>query len=223
MKPTATLQSISIRCALALASFLAAAPSAHADIINVVGETSGALATANVFTSFNSQTNTFTFTVVNTSPFDAQITGIGYDLPPIGNASASGLNGFAGSVTFQPAGVSFDFSDADLGTVPVFGSVVLDFGFLTGSSFGTGNTSVGLPPGIDPGDEATFVVSGAAFSGFTEAQISNGVYVRFESVGAAGTGVDVGDAFAAAPEPAATALLGLALAAGWRRRRRNVQ
>ena len=111
----------------------------------MTGVDSGQFSTATVVCEFNAQTNTFTFTITNTSAITqpgstSTITGIGFDLPPAGNASASGLNGFTGSQA-PSLSSNFIFSDGDLGNVPHgFTSAVLDFGFLTGNS---GNFSGG--------------------------------------------------------------------------------
>ena len=165
---------------------------ALADTISVVGAQSGQLSTATVVCEFNSQTNTLTFTITNTSAITtpgstATITAIGFDLPPDGNASQSGLNGFTG---MQAPSLSsdFQFSDADLGAVPGFGDVVLDFGFITGRNFAGGKVKSGL----EPGESASFLVSGAAFAGFTEEQICESIFVRFQRVGADGEDSDVG-------------------------------
>src|SRR5215207_2662120 len=129
----------------ALLVFVAASTTVRADTITVTGVDSGQFSTATVVCEFNSQTNTLTFTITNTSAITtpgstSTITGIGFDLPPLGNASASGLNGFTG---FQAPSLSanFTFSDGDLGNVPHgFNTAVLDFAFLTGPS---GNLSGG--------------------------------------------------------------------------------
>jgi hypothetical protein len=199
---------------------------AQADTITISGVNSGNAATATVVCEFNAQTNTFTFTITNTSAITqpgstSTITGIGYDLPPTGNASASGLNGFTGSQA--PSLTSnFDFSDADLGNVPAgFNNVVLDFGFTTGPS---GNFAGGSPnDGLLPGESASFTVSGAAFTGFTESQICNAIFVRFQNVPGAGSDVGTPGTPTNIPEPSTMLLLGSALIGlgGVVRRHRN--
>ena len=197
----------------ALLVISAASSSVRADTITISGVNSGQLTTATVVCEFNSQTNTFTFTITNTSAITSPgststITGIGFDLPPIGNASASGLNGFTGS---QAPSLSsdFDFSDADLGNVPAgLNNVVLDFGFTTGPS---GNFNGGsVNDGLLPGESASFTVSGAAFTGFTETQICNAIFVRFQNVPAP-FGSDVATPGGQIPEPSTILLLGTAL------------
>jgi len=194
----------------ALLVLAAAGTSVRADTITISGVNSGQAATATVVCEFNSQTNTFTFTITNTSAITqpgstSTITGIGFDLPPLGNASASGLNGFTG-MQAPSLSSTFNFSDADLGNVPAgFNNVVLDFGFTTGPS---GNFNGGsVNDGLLPGESASFTVSGAAFTGFTEAQICNAIFVRFQNVPVAGS--DVGTS--SVPEPSSILLLGSAL------------
>ena len=193
----------------------------QADTITISGVNSGQAATATVVCEFNSQTNTLTFTITNTSAITqpgstSTITGIGYDLPPLGNASASGLNGFTG-MQAPSLSSTFNFSDADLGAVPAgFNNVVLDFGFTTGPS---GNFNGGsVNDGLLPGESASFTVTGAAFTGFTESQICNAIFVRFQNVPVAGS--DVGTP-GQIPEPSSILLLGSALVGlgGYARRR----
>ena len=199
---------------LAAILVIAGAATVRADTITISGVDSGQFSTATVVCEFNSQTNTLTFTITNTSAITqpgstSTITGIGFDLPPLGNASASGLNGFTG-MQAPSLSSTFTFSDADLGNVPHgFNSAVLDFGFITGNSGSFSGGSVN--EGLLPGESASFTVSGTTFAGFTEAQICNAIFVRFQNVPLEGgsEGSDVG--VSSVPEPSSLLLLGSAL------------
>lgn len=212
----------------ALFVLASATATVRADTITVSGVQSGQFSTATIVCDFNSQTNTLTFTITNTSAITqpgstSTITGIGFDLPPLGNASASGLNGFSG-MQAPSLSSNFNFSDAALGNVPDgFNTVVLDFGFTTGPS---GNFSGGsVNDGLLPGESASFTVTGAAFSGFTQQQICNAIFVRFQNVPSnSGTVSDVAVP-TSVPEPSSILLLGGALMGfgGYARRKLKVR
>ena len=193
-------------------AMLALSSVARADTINIIGNSTGNLSTATVNCSYNSATRTFTFTVTNTSPFDARITGVGLEL------GSGDIDDFDGSATL---GSGFTFKDNDLGNVPQFNGVVLDFGFTTGNN---GNFSGGNPQlGIKPGDSVTFTVTGVSgvnFGNMTEEQICNAIFVRFQRVGANGEDSDVGQP-GAIPEPMTMLLFGTGLAGIAARARRR--
>ena len=198
----------------AIVAVLAVAPSAaYAIPITVTGESTGSLATASGQLTFNDATDTLTLTLTNTSPFDARITGVGFDV------FAGNVNGFSGSTTPPSA---FIFSDLDLGNVPQFNAAILDFGFITGNS---GNFSGGSPnDGLAPGGSLTFTVTGPFGTGLTEQALADDLFLRFQRVGANGEGSDVGTVTTIpVPDGGTTlSLLGLGmLALGYIRRRKN--
>lgn len=163
-----------MKLAAVLASVLGITASAAeaATIVGFEGNTTVGLATGIASISLAGDGNSFTGTLTNTSPNDARITAFGFNIGP------DNLSGFTGTAITSPPGVDFDFQDGDLGTVPQFNLVVLDFGYITGSNFGGGSPNVGL----DNGAMLQFTVSGS-FAGLTEEQIAAGLFVRFQRVG----------------------------------------
>ena len=199
----------------AVAVLAVVSATAHADPITVVGVDSGQFSTATVDCVFDAATNTFTFTITNTSAITtpgstSTITSIGFDLPPVGNTEGTGLNGFTGSQAPSVTS-SFTFADDDVGNVSHgFNDAVLDFAFLTGPNFSGGSTGLGLLPG----ESASFTVQGDLFAGLTSEEICNAIFVRFQNVPeAAGSGgSDVGTpGTSEIPEPSTMLLLGTAL------------
>jgi hypothetical protein len=194
----------------ALAAVMLYVPaSAYAGPILVTGNTNGALATATGELTLVG--NSLTLSITNTSPFDARITGLGFDLVDgdFTANSSSGLNGFTGGNV-----ASFTFSDASFGNIPQFDDAVLDFGWLTGANFSGGSPNNGMAPG------ATLIFSASGpFPSLNDAQLASSLFVRFQRVGQNGSLSDVGRGTTdQVPEPASIVLLGTGLLA-WARRR----
>ncbi len=162
--------------------------------------------------------NTLTFSLTNTSPFDARITAVGFDLVAgdFSGNNSSGLNGYTGT----SSSASFAFGDGSLGNVPMFNAAVLDFGSSVGNS---GNFTGGSPNnGIDQMQTVNFTVTGP-FAGFSEAELASALVVRFQRVGEDGKGSDVGRSLntTAVPEPASMILFGTGLMVLARRKLRR--
>ena len=125
------------------------------------------------------------FNVQNRSPFDATITAVGLDLP-------GDRTGFA---LVSPVGTGFQLEN-EVGQIPGFPLLTLDFALLTGRTFASGNPHDGLAPSLsatqvcisgpfprDPADESVFMPI---------EMLLNYSFVRFKNVGPAGEFSDVG-------------------------------
>jgi hypothetical protein len=196
-------------------SLLCTASAAHATtIVQFSGNTNGDLATGEASITLDASGTFITGTLTNTSPFDARVTGFGFDIGP-GN-----LGGYTGTPNplALPAGVSFDFVDGSLGNVPQFSGAELDFGYLTGNNFAGGSPNDGL----DTFQTLSFMISGS-FAGLSEAEIATGLFTRFQRVGDLGELSDVAQGtefgqLSPVPEPASMLLVGSGLVYLARRR-----
>ena len=122
------------------------------------------------------------FNVQNTSLYDARITALGFDLP-------GELTGFA---LVSPTDSNFT-AENEVGNVPSFPGILLDFALLTHKRFASGNPYLGLAPG----QPVRVCVSGP-FPRDPDGQLTtietllNYSYVRFKHVGPEGELDDVG-------------------------------
>lgn len=125
------------------------------------------------------------FNVQNRSPFNARIVAVGLDLP-------GDNTGFA---LISPLGAGFELEN-EIGQIPGFPLLTLDFALLSGRTFASGNPADGLAPSATP---TQFCVSGpfprdpADITQFATIEtLLNYSFVRFKQVGATGDLGDVG-------------------------------
>jgi len=186
---------------------------AHANPVLVVGNSNqNATATLNIISLSNNQ---LVFSVTNTSA--GIVTGIGFDLP--GSLGPFSL----ASSTAQSGNQNFTL-DLSSGNVPQFSNATLDFALLThDGNFAGGDPQSGLASGAT---SAIFTVSGD-FSGLTEQQIANAVFIRFQALTTnPDSDVGHGGTVNPVPEPTAMILLGTGLAGmvgAIRKRRKQAQ
>ena len=186
-----------------------ASASAKADAFTFMGINTGVTGTVNITELSNNQ---LTVTITNTSTGSTlgKITSIGFDLAGNPNGSFTLVSSTNSNYTLVE-----DVNGSASGIGRTF-----ELALLSGPNFNGGSNP---NRGIVEGASATFTISGD-FTGFSQLQIAQGMFLRFQNVD--GEGSDVArfcGETPEVPEPATMVLLGTGLAgiAGAVRRKRK--
>jgi len=193
-------------------SVMAISATARADTFSFTGISTGVTGTVNI-TQLSNNLLTVTFTNTSTGAVTGKITSIGFDLPGSGSGTFTLVSATNPNYRLE---TGIDGNASGIGTT-------FELALLTGPGFdGGGNPNLGIVEGAS----ATFSISGD-FSGFSQQQIAQGIFLRFQDVNVGG-GSDVAICTQCTPppevpEPATMVLLGTGLAgfAGAIRKRRN--
>ena len=182
----------------ALITLSVAGQSVRADAFTFTGINTGVTGIVNITQLSNNQL-TVTITNTSTGSTTGKMTSIGFDLPGSGSGSYT-LVSTTNSNYSLVEGV--DGSAAGINRI-------FELALLTGPNFnGGGNPNLGIVEGAS----ATFTISGD-FTGFSQQQIAQGMFLRFQDVNGGGSDVaKVTSGPPEVPEPTTMVLLGTGLA-----------